>query len=114
MRAKRSRRMLANPGDPLDYLEVVGRGRPLAQPSVPFIAVPTTAGTGSEVTRNAVLASPEHRVKASLRSAGMLPAPGGHRPGTDLRSPARHHRIHRTRRAGAGDRAVTSPSAPIR
>jgi alcohol dehydrogenase class IV len=65
--------MLGNPGDVLDYLEVVGAGRPLARPSAPFIAVPTTAGTGSEVTRNAVLASPEHRVKASLRSASMLP-----------------------------------------
>ncbi len=65
--------MLANPGDPLDYLEVIGAGRPLREPSAPFIAIPTTAGTGSEVTRNAVLASPEHRVKASLRAAGMLP-----------------------------------------
>jgi len=65
--------LLTNPGDPLDYLEVIGRGQPLAHPSAPFIAVPTTAGTGSEATRNAVLGSSEHRVKASLRSAGMLP-----------------------------------------
>ena len=65
--------LLTNTGDPLDYLEVIGRGQPLAQPAAPCIAVPTTAGTGSEVTRNAVLGSPEHRVKASLRSAGMLP-----------------------------------------
>lgn len=65
--------LLGNGGDPLDYLEVVGQGRALARPSVPFIAIPTTAGTGAEVTRNAVLASPEHRVKASLRSAFMLP-----------------------------------------
>ena len=65
--------MLANPGEPLDYLEVIGRGQPLTHPSAPFIAIPTTAGTGSEVTRNAVLASPEQRVKASLRSPHMLP-----------------------------------------
>jgi alcohol dehydrogenase class IV len=65
--------LLSNGGDPLDYLEVVGEGRGLHTPSAPFIAVPTTAGTGAEVTRNAVLASPEHRVKASLRSPWMLP-----------------------------------------
>jgi alcohol dehydrogenase class IV len=65
--------LLANGGDPLDYLEVVGRGQPLTRPSAPFIAIPTTAGAGTEVTRNAVLASPEHRVKASLRSPFMLP-----------------------------------------
>ena len=66
--------LLANGGDPLDYLEIVGLGKPLTRPSAPFAAVPTTAGTGSEVTRNAVLASPEHGVKASLRSPHMLPA----------------------------------------
>jgi alcohol dehydrogenase class IV len=65
--------LAANPGDVLDYLEIVGRGSPLPNASVPSIAVPTTAGTGSEVTRNAVLGSPEHRVKASLRSPLMLP-----------------------------------------
>jgi alcohol dehydrogenase class IV len=64
--------MLTNPGELLDYLEVIGRGKALAEPAAPFIAIPTTAGTGSEVTRNAVLASPEHRVKVSLRSPLML------------------------------------------
>jgi alcohol dehydrogenase class IV len=65
--------MLANPGELLDYLEIIGRGKALWKPSAPFIAIPTTAGTGSEVTRNAVLASPQHRVKVSLRSPLMLP-----------------------------------------
>jgi alcohol dehydrogenase class IV len=64
--------LLTNPGDPLDYLEVIGAGKPIKNLSVPFIAIPTTAGTGAEVTSNAVLASPEHRVKVSLRSPLML------------------------------------------
>lgn len=65
--------LLANGGEPLDYLEVVGRGLPVTRPSVPLLAVPTTAGSGAEVTANAVLASPEHGRKASLRSAHLLP-----------------------------------------
>ena len=65
--------LLTNPGDPLDYLEVVGRGLPLRISSAPLIAAPTTAGTGAEVTRNAVLAVPEKQVKVSLRSPTMLP-----------------------------------------
>jgi len=60
-------------GDVLDYLEVIGRGRPIERPSLPCLAIPTTAGTGAEVTRNSVLASPVHRVKASLRSPWILP-----------------------------------------
>jgi alcohol dehydrogenase class IV len=71
--AKAIAALLANPGDPFDYLEVIGQGKPLAHPPVPWIAIPTTAGTGAEVTRNAVLSSPEHRVKVSLRSPAMLP-----------------------------------------
>ena len=65
--------LLANGGDPLDYLEVVGSGRTISLPAVPCVAVPTTAGTGAEVTANAVLASPAHRVKVSLRSRLMIP-----------------------------------------
>ncbi len=65
--------LLANGGDPLDYLEIVGAGRKITQLAVPCVAVPTTAGTGAEVTANAVLASPADRVKASLRSSLMIP-----------------------------------------
>ena len=71
--AKAIAAFMTNPGVPLDYLEVVGSGKPLTQPCAPCICIPTTAGTGCEVTRNAVLASPEHGVKVSLRSPWMLP-----------------------------------------
>lgn len=64
--------LLTNPGDVLDYLELVGGGRPLRQAGVAFVAVPTTAGTGAEVTRNSVLDVPEYKVKASLRGHQLL------------------------------------------
>lgn len=62
-----------NPGNITDHLEVIGQGKALERPGLPCLAIPTTAGTGAEVTRNSVLASPEHRVKVSLRSPLMLP-----------------------------------------
>jgi alcohol dehydrogenase class IV len=71
--AKAIAALLTNRGELPDYLEVIGRAQPLLQPAAPCIAIPTTAGTGSEVTRNAVLASTAHRVKVSLRSPHLLP-----------------------------------------
>jgi alcohol dehydrogenase class IV len=64
--------LVTNAGDVSDYLEIIGRGEALTAAPVPFVAIPTTAGTGSEVTANSVLSSPEHRVKVSLRSPMML------------------------------------------
>jgi alcohol dehydrogenase class IV len=65
--------LITNTEPILDYVEVIGKAKPLTKTPVPFIAIPTTAGTGAEVTRNAVLFSPEHRVKVSLRSRLLLP-----------------------------------------
>lgn len=71
--AKAAAILAVHEGETLDYLEVIGRGKALNTPSLPVIAVPTTAGTGSEVTANAVVASPEQQLKVSLRSPNMLP-----------------------------------------
>jgi alcohol dehydrogenase class IV len=65
--------VLANGGSPLDYMEVIGQGKPVTKPATPWIAVPTTAGTGAEVTRNAVVGEPSKKFKASLRSELLLP-----------------------------------------
>lgn len=64
--------LVTNHGDILNYLEVIGKGQPLVHAPLPFIAIPTTAGTGSEVTRNAVIESPEQNIKVSLRSPLLL------------------------------------------
>jgi len=65
--------MLSNEGDLLDYLEIVGKGIPISKAPAPCIAIPTTAGTGSEVTRNAVLIVEDRQIKVSLRSPLLLP-----------------------------------------
>ena len=65
--------LLSNDGDLFDYLEVIGKGKSLENPALPVIAVPTTSGTGAEVTKNAVIGSPEYGVKVSMRHPSMLP-----------------------------------------
>lgn len=69
---KASAALIPNSGEALDYLEVIGAGRKLVADPLPFIALPTTAGTGAEVTKNAVIGSKAHRVKVSLRDNRML------------------------------------------
>jgi alcohol dehydrogenase class IV len=71
--AKAIAAMATQTGDLMDYLEIIGSGKPIAQAPLFFVAVPTTSGTGAEATRNAVLTSTEHRVKVSLRHPWMVP-----------------------------------------
>lgn len=65
--------LLANGSSAVDYMEVVGKGRKITRPATPWIAIPTTAGTGAEATRNAVIGLPEKQFKASIRSELLLP-----------------------------------------
>jgi alcohol dehydrogenase class IV len=71
--AKAIAALATNFGELTDYLEIIGKGNPLENAPLPFIAIPTTAGTGAEVTKNAVIKSTEHNVKVSLRSDLMFP-----------------------------------------
>jgi len=70
--AKAAAGLATNEGSVRDYLEGVGTGRTLRVPALPFVAAPTTAGTGSEVTRNAVVSSRSEGFKKSIRSHLLL------------------------------------------
>ncbi len=65
--------LITNRGDLFDYLEIIGKAQLVTNLPAPYIAIPTTAGTGTEVTKNAVIISREHKVKVSMRSEMMLP-----------------------------------------
>jgi alcohol dehydrogenase class IV len=71
--AKSTAAFLSNSGDISDYLEIIGLNKPLTKESVPLITIPTTSGTGAEVTKNAVLGSTRHKIKVSLRSPLLFP-----------------------------------------
>ena len=70
--AKAVAALLTNGGAAIDYMEVIGQGRKISRPSAPWVAIPTTAGTGAEVTRNAVIGAPHLRFKASIRGEQLL------------------------------------------
>lgn len=71
--AKAVAALLTNGGQARDYMEVVGKGQKISKAAMPWIAIPTTAGTGAEATRNAVIGLPDKKFKASIRSELLLP-----------------------------------------
>lgn len=71
--AKAIAALISCKGPPRDYLEIVGNGRALEHSPIPMIALPTTAGTGAEVTQNAVISVPDRGLKVSLRDPRMIP-----------------------------------------
>lgn len=64
--------LMNNSGDVLDYLEIIGKNQEIKNPHSPLILIPTTSGTGSEVTKNSVLTDSNTNIKVSLRSSLML------------------------------------------
>lgn len=65
--------MVPNPGNIVEYLEGVGTGRVMEHDPLPMIAVPSTSGTGSERTKNAVITSREEGFKRSFRDERLYP-----------------------------------------
>lgn len=70
--AKAVAALVANGGSALDYMEVVGKGQKLTRAGTPWIAIPTTFGTGAEATKNAVIGAPDRGFKASIRGEQLL------------------------------------------
>ncbi len=56
-----------------DFLEGIGRGLSITEPPLPLLAMPTTGGTGTEATKNAVIACHDPPVKKSIRSLLLVP-----------------------------------------
>ncbi len=62
-----------NEGSVADYQEIEGKGRKFQHKPIPFIAIPTTSGTGSEATKNAVITNTKFSLKKSIRDPMLIP-----------------------------------------
>jgi alcohol dehydrogenase class IV len=71
--AKAAAGVISNGGSVRDYLEGVGTGAKIVREPLPFIAIPTTSGTGTEVTKNAVIMSLDEGFKKSIRDEKLIP-----------------------------------------
>jgi alcohol dehydrogenase len=66
--------MLPHNNSIFDHLEGVGQGIPHSGVKIPYLAIPTTSGTGGEVTKNAVISEiGENGYKKSLRHDNLIP-----------------------------------------
>lgn len=65
--------MVTNEGSVADYHEIEGKGKKFQHKTLPFIAIPTTSGTGSEATRNAVITNTKLGLKKSIRDLWLIP-----------------------------------------
>jgi len=65
--------MVTNEGSVADYQEIKGKGKKFQHKTIPFIAIPTTSGSGSEATINAVITNTELGLKKSIRNPWLLP-----------------------------------------
>jgi len=67
--AKAARAIIANGGSPLDYIaEPTGDGQTLTESGPPLVLLPTTAGTGAEISPVAILSVPEKEIKEAISS----------------------------------------------
>ena len=65
--------MVTNEGSVANYQEIEGKGRKFQHKTLPFVAIPTTSGTGSEATKNAVITNTEFSLKKSIRDHMLIP-----------------------------------------
>ena len=65
--------LATNGGEPLEFIEIVGKGSAITVPPLPFIAVPTTAGTGADVSQFCIITDTASAVKMTIMGRALVP-----------------------------------------